>query len=149
MERLRQSIERKEVYEYMIGRNGYSYPNPYADMPTNPHDVFDSFKAMYSQSKAISVWKTCLENVVRMSADTEYSWLSLYYMVAYMRFEARDKQDVPPSADYINMVVENIKMQKETLSASKRWVGNDYEDGLWGDVQRMIGNIEEEFQRIL
>jgi hypothetical protein len=62
-----------------------------------------------------------------------------------MRYDVREKQDIPPAAELKSKVLENITAHKEILSQDKRWVGADYEDGSWGDVQRMINNINEEF----
>jgi hypothetical protein len=72
-EKLRQSLNKNELYEFMIGESGYAYPNPYADMPTNPHDVFDSFKNYYSQTKSNSVWEKYCDNVLKMSVHPDYA----------------------------------------------------------------------------
>lgn len=137
------ALAAEKVFEYLVGLNLYAYVCPYADMPTFPSEVFASIVSYYDTSKKTSVWKDFEKALLRISNDKTYSWVSLYYLVEYLRYSQR----VQPR-DLTNIafaVTKNITILKHAMIQSKAWVGRDYSNGLWGDIQRMIHNINEEF----
>ena len=139
---LKRALVADEFYEYLVGKKGYAYVCPYADMPTYPSEVFGSIVSYFNASKDLSIWQNFEKTVVAMSTDASYAWLSLYYLVEYLRYSQR----VQPR-NLTNLCVNitnNLGALKKELLHENAWVGSDYPDHLWGDVQRMIRNINEE-----
>jgi hypothetical protein len=143
------AIAREELFEYLVGGKNYGYIKPYADMPTYPSDVFASLIDYHKHSNDNHIWNYFAVGVTQVSADKTYSWLSLYYLVAYLRYITRHQAaksiGLPDATNLSQAIFVNLKALREFLSHSKRWVGCDYSNGLWGDVERMTRNINEEF----
>ena len=147
------AVAQHEFFEYLIGKEGYAYTNRYADMPTDPTDAFTSLVDLYNHVRDPKIWTSFSENVERISSDKSYAWLSLYYVAAYLRYTTRRKivnpKDPPNALILAQSVLTHLKKLQPTLSNDKKWVGRDYTDGLWGDIERMVHNLNEEFHLVL
>lgn len=142
LEILKTALLRGELYEYMVGQKDYGYVSPYADMPTYPADVFSSIVSYYNETKDKSIWPYFEASLVDISKDKAYCWFSLYYLAEYFRYSRRVR-----AVDLKNIsevIVENIVGNKSYLVHDHKWIGQDYPNGIWGDVKRMIDNINEE-----
>ncbi|MCB2377403.1 hypothetical protein LGH70_07415 [Hymenobacter sp. BT635] len=143
-DKLQQALGKGELFEYMVGENGYAYRNPYADMPTYPAEVFGSVVSYFDMTGNTSVWADFDASLLVLSADNEYSWLSLYYLVEYLRYSRRQR---PVDLTALSAtVLANLRATKGALQQATKWGGRDYPDGLWGDARRMVHNINEEHQ---
>jgi|GEM_PF-3835094 len=141
-ENLKRALQKGELFEYLVGEKDYAYVCPYADMPTYPAQVLASIVSYYDATGDSTVWQYFDASLLAVSADQQYAWLSLYYLVEYLRYSKRIR---PLNLTQLShTVVENVRAAKESLLAAKKWVGRDYPDGLWGDAQRMVTNINEE-----
>jgi hypothetical protein len=136
----------EELFEYLVGTKDYAYRNPYADTPTYPTDVFASLVDWYEHAKYPHIWVSFRESLLRVSTDKKCAWLGLYYLVAYMRYATREH--LVASKDLLGLastICTNLVQVKESLLRNKQWGGQAYANGLWGDVERMVRNINEEF----
>ena len=141
-DKLKQALAKGELFEYMVGEKGYAYRNPYADMPTYPAEVFGSVVSYYNTSGDDSVWPYFDASLAALSADEEYSWLSVYYLVEYLRYSQRQR---PVDLTALSAtILTNLRTTQVSLQQATKWGGRDYPNGLWGDVQRMVQNINEE-----
>ena len=142
LESLKGALLKGELYEYMVGQKDYGYVSPYADMPTYPADVFSSIVVYFNETKDKSLWSYFEASLVNMSADKMYCWFSLYYLAEYFRYSRRIR--IVDLKNISEIIVGNITDNKVHLIINYKWIGRDYYNGIWGDVQRMIDNINEE-----
>lgn len=141
---LREAIKLDKIYSYLIGEGDYNLVNPYAETPTDPHKAFESIADYYFKDKTIL--EKFIKALVQMSLDPNFAWLSLYYFIAFARFNNR--KDVGYDIRTLwNRIKKNVSLHEERLVFDKRWVGAMWPNGLWGDVLRMCSSIEEEIKK--
>src|SRR5687767_10240074 len=84
---LREAIKVDKIYSYLIGEGEFHLVNPYAETPTDPHKAFDAIAEHYSKDKIIL--EKFINALVQMSLDPNFAWFSLYYFIAFARFNNR------------------------------------------------------------
>ena len=143
---MQDALNNLQMFEYLAGLNGYAYVSNYADAPTETQDVFSSVTTYVGEDTNHAVWKYFETSWVDLSESREYSWLSLYYLYEYLNFLNRKKiLSDPKSKQLISVIAGNVSKNKISMKEDKRWVGRGYKDGLWGDAQRLINNINDDY----
>jgi hypothetical protein len=143
--KLREAVEKGELFEYMVGENGYEYVSRDADVPTEDQVVFASIVALYRETKDDSIWKYFQATWLAISTDATYSWLSLYYLYHCVNYITQPESYHIDIKGILPSIIDNLKKNKKYLSKNKRWVGSNYSDGLWGDAKRMINNLNTNY----
>lgn len=144
--KLREAIDRGELFEYMVGENGYEYVSRDADVPTEDQVVFASIVALYRETKDVGIWKYFQVTWLAISTDATYSWLSLYYLYHCINYVAKPESYHIDIKGKLPLIINNLKKNREALSKDKRWVGSNYPEGLWGDVKRMVNNLNANYK---
>lgn len=146
---LEQALKEHEFYNFITGDSKYSFTCQYANMPTDPHQVFDVILKYYNQSDDKRILQDFIFQIIVMSNDKDYSWLSLYYLASLLRFKIRSQVDMDLSP-LITEIQKNLIKHKDELLNDYRWVGADNsKGGLWADVERMTQNVNDEFGYLL
>jgi hypothetical protein len=137
------AIKNKELSSYLVGKGEYNSINPYSETPTDALKAFERIADYYFREK--SILNNFIASLEKMSSDRDYGWFSLYFFLAFARFVTKENIDF----DLLSLwtrIKNNVNTQEANLTNDKRWVGAMWPNGLWGDVLRMIKNIEEEIQ---
>ncbi len=114
----------------------------YADLPIDANKVINHFKQDIVNDV---VFRANLLSALKLLADDkDFSWFVLYYISSLLwLLRYNDFQfDVIGFIDYFNACLIKHESHYKTI---KKWGGANYENGLWGDVERMSKNIFEEF----
>lgn len=143
MEKLRRSLERNELYQYMAGKGEYYFHPSMADLPTDPDTAFRYIELYYDEDPAIlgDVHKALL----RMGEDPVMSWFSLYYLYALLTFHRAKGigTDVHP---LVRDIESNLERHRTPLTGNRAFEGSQWNNGLWGDVTRLTSIIRDDFQ---
>jgi hypothetical protein len=142
---IEQAIQNNELFSLLIGHDSYTFTNPYADTPTDPSRVMDGIISYYKQNGNEKILVDLKSAIYKLSEQEDLCWFALYYTVSCMRYEKREAINFENATRFYLDVVTNVKKNKSHLSKTKKWIGVEYNNGLWGDVQRMVKNINEEF----
>lgn len=146
MELLEKAISDKDLLSFLIGKDEYYFVCPYADMPTNPHDVQEAIIEYYKIKQDKIILKLYVDSIITLSLKDEMSWMAMYYLVDIIRNHSIGFINYGVDAVlFSNKILENITGQKKYLLNNKKWVGADYNNGLWEDVVRMRNNISENY----
>lgn len=141
MERLEKALEADQLYEYLLGKEGYYFHPALANLPTDPLAAFHFVEQHYQRDAAIL--EQCKMAIGRMSADPEFSWFSLYYLYALLNF-LRVRNIRMELSTLVRQIEGNLLSHKEQLIANTSYEGSEWKNGLWGDVMRMVTMIGKE-----
>jgi hypothetical protein len=140
---LKQAIDNNELFFYLTGQKSYAVPCPFANMPTDTHAILDSIEPTFVKDEFFQ--RLLINTLIQLSQSPEYSWLSTYYVVGFLRIERR-WGSIFLDDKIISKIREGLYTNMLYLKNSKKWIGNDWENGLWGDVLRMSNNIIEKYK---
>lgn len=140
------AIQSNELFDFLNGNNKkYIIDCPYADMPTNPDQVFDAIKDYNQRKPNSNIWNAFENELFKMCTSMEGSWLSIYYLSSYLSFRKYSGKDFIDLNSVIQAIENGINKYKTELSVSKTWVGKDFEGGLLEDAMRLIGILNNKF----
>lgn len=135
-------VKMEELLLLFKGKNGRGIPCSYSDLPTDPNKVIDKIKQEFIND--CSFRDRVIEDIIQISHDPKYSWLSLYYLYLIIRIIKVYKLPVDIK-NVVSKVEKGIIKFEPKLKLNFDWVGANYKNGLWGDVERLSKNIFEEF----
>lgn len=108
-----QAVQKDQIFDYLTGQNGYEIRLNEAYMPTDI--ISATFKIdEYLKNNPNFDKKKIIDAFFKMSSDSEWSWLIVYYS-AY--FERRNMQFLP-----LNELYENVKSNKVQLCKNNNWI---------------------------
>jgi hypothetical protein len=145
MEKIHHAIKEKELLLFLMGKGEYAFSNHYSNTPTDPHKVLDSIKIVIEGGNYPYIKDEFISSLIKLSQNQDLCWLSLYYLVGCMRWNARNQILIPNINELASTLIKNVSNNESFLNRNNNWIGAEYKDGIWGDVTRMIFNINEEF----
>ena len=143
---IKEIIKKGQLFEYMIGEKEYSHTSRDADVPTEDQIVFASLVALYKETNDVAIWSYFEATCIGISADHNYSWMALYYLAHCIVYSKKQDSYLLNLDKLVPVIISNIHHNKKYLSKNKKWVGANYNDGLWGDVKRMTENLNRRFE---
>lgn len=144
---LNEAIANNELSEFIMGSNKkYYLVCQYADMPTDPDQVFDSFKEYYQRTNDASIWVSFENEIVNLNTTSDGAWFSIYYLSMYLSYRKYTGKEFINLKSIIKVIENGLDKFKTELEKDKKWVGNDFENGLWGDVVRLVNILNMKFE---
>lgn len=146
IELLKEAIVKGELTEFMTGAvKKYYFACPYDDMPTDPEQVFDAIKEYYSETNSNTIWAEFQNALIEMTKDPAMVWISLYYLMNYLYYRDYKKSEFIDLELVITSIKNGLLESKEKLILNKNWTGAQFENGQWENANRLVKNINEEF----
>jgi len=147
LELLKDAIFNNEMADFILGSNKkYYLACPYADMPTDPDQIFDAFKEYYLETNNTEIWNSFEEEIIKLSYSDEGTWLSIYYLSMYLSYRKYSGKDFINIEKVTQSIENGLDFFKIKLFENKKWVGSDFENGLWGDSMRLLNIINKKFE---
>ncbi len=114
-------------------------------MPTDPTMVFQNILRVVKTTDSHDYWKFIESQFLILPSDSVGTWLSAYYLSALL-FAQQNKTALEVSSNkFISSIREGIEKHYILLKQDKRWVGANYQNGLMGDLERLINNLNGRF----
>ncbi|MGB3947170.1 MAG: hypothetical protein WBM13_04250 [Bacteroidia bacterium] len=143
---LSEAISNNELSEFIMGSNKKYYLScQYADMPTDPDQVFDSFKEYYQLTNDESIWVSFENEIANLNKVSDGAWFSIYYLSMYLSYRKYTEKEFINLETTIKVIENGLNKFKTELKKNRKWVGNDFENGLWGDVVRLVNILNNKF----
>lgn len=143
---LSEAIANNELSEFIMGSNKkYYLLCQYADMPTDPDQVFDSFKEYYQLTNDESIWVSFENEITNLNKVSDGAWFSIYYLSMYLSYRKYTEKEFINLKTTIKVIENGLNKFKTELKKNRKWVGNDFENGLWGDVVRLVNILNNKF----
>jgi hypothetical protein len=139
-----EAIESGTVYEVFIGLKNKSY-SQHASLPTDDEYVFNSWVAfLNSQSEPHDrFWALYKDTIFRISKHDELSWLSVYYLYAWLNYSQRKNHYPAEMQTIISTIIKNVSHFKDQLNQDYRWTGYEKANfSIWADVLRMLSILQ-------
>lgn len=114
-------------------------------MPTDPTAVFQNILRVVKTTDSHKHWKIIENQFLILPSDSVGTWLSVYYLSALL-FAQQNKTALDVSTNkFISSIRGGIEKHYILLKQDKRWVGANYQNGLMGDLERLINNLNGRF----
>jgi hypothetical protein len=144
---LNEAIARNEFSEFIICSNKkYHLVCQYSDMPTDPDQVFDSIKEYYELTNDKSIWSSFENEITNLNKISYGSWLSVYYLSMYLSYRKYTGKELINLDETIKVIENGLEKFKTELEQNKKWAGYEFENGLWGDVIRLVSIVNKKFE---
>lgn len=144
MNKLKLALEKDELYNFLTGNKAeYYIACKYADMPTDPDQVFDTIKNYSNEHQGI--WMDFQKTLIKLTENAEETWLSIYYLSMYLSYRNFKKSDFINLELVIKSIETGLSKSKEKLMTNKNWGGNQFDDGLWSDAIRLLTILNKKF----
>jgi hypothetical protein len=143
-EHLIEMVERDQLYLFLTGEGVYRYTPSYMDMPTDTELIVNTIGEYYrlGHPEIISSFKAA---VLQVSREPAAAWLAPYYCDEYLWLLKNHHIPDEDALAFVGSVLNNLLKIKEFLMADRRWIGENFKNGLWGDVLRMVKVISNSF----
>jgi uncharacterized protein YkvS len=134
--------ELNDILVLLKGENNIGFTCIHADLPIDAGKVINHYKQDLINDKDFR--DKLLLALKILADDKNFTWFVVYYVSSLLwLLRYNDFQlDIVEFIDYFNSC---LRKYESFLKMNKSWVGTGYENGLWGDVERMSKNIFEEF----
>lgn len=147
LELLKEAIANNELTEFIMGSTKkYYLVCQYADMPTDPDQVFDSFKEYYQLTNDKNIWASFENEITNLNKISDGAWFSVYYLSMYLSYRKYTEKELMDLKSTIKVIENGLNRFKTELEKNKKWVGNDFKNGLWGDVLRLVNILNNKFE---
>jgi hypothetical protein len=146
LELLKEAISRDELTDFFLGsKNEYYLVCPYADMPTDPDQVFDAIKEYDLEFPNSEIWIMFEYEIINISQTAIGTWLDIYYLSMYLSYRKYMNKNYINLNNIIRNIENGLVKFKSNLIENKNWAGFDFQDGLWGDSLRLTNILNEKF----
>ncbi|MCG8580369.1 MAG: hypothetical protein MI866_10645 [Bacteroidales bacterium] len=135
--------ELKDILTLLRGEVNNGFICIHADLPIDAGKVVNYYKKDIVNDND---FREKFLLALRMLADDKgFSWLVMYYISSLLWLHRYSvfPLDFTEFISYFNFC---LRKYESSLKQNNSWVGTDYKNGLWGDVERMATNIYEEFE---
>jgi hypothetical protein len=147
LELLKEAIFNNEFFEFIVGSNKkYYLACPYAEMPTDPDQVFDAIKEYYKVSNDQNIWLSFEKGMIKLNETSQGAWFSIYYLSMYLSYKKYTGKNFIDLSSLIQTIENGLNRFQSELHENKNWVGYDFENGLWGDANRLINILIKKFE---
>lgn len=143
--------ERGELSKYLCGEGGYAIlgnPDIPANIPTDFSRMIDGIYALYKAAPDENFIDEYVRAVVSLDDTPVHVWCA-YHAVFLQILDENGCLKYPPPftlPDEVRTRVRDNVLKNETaLRNCREYLGEDYKDGLWGDIARLDGILAEDY----
>lgn len=145
LKKLKIALEKAELSKYLIGDNGYEFPNRWVEEPTDLGTIFTLGFNLYVEEYGAEFLNDEIEKALIKLMETPIGcwWVIVIIYSSHYRFvESALKFEI----NIDNLVPElSLKLQnyKLDLINNKSWVGYRFNKGLWEQIENFVPKINE------
>lgn len=131
-----------KVKELLSGVAPYDFPNPDGNLPTDTALVI---RTMAEELQQDAEFRTkIISGFEQLMDDPELCWLSAYYLIDLLNLE-EFKKSAFITPNLIPLFQKGLEKNSSSLKHNKKWVGDIWENGIWGDMLRLNKIIFEAY----
>ncbi|MCB0630348.1 MAG: hypothetical protein R2824_33245 [Saprospiraceae bacterium] len=137
-----------QIVPFLTGSDGLSLENIYSDMPTDPNLVAQHIICFINENSIFcNKWKDVEKGLLKLAECPEGTWLLSYYLLSFTEYSKKNVHyfDGLDLVDLSTQLESSVKKFESSLRLDKRWTGANYENGLYGDVARLIRIINQDY----
>ena len=143
---LKTAILKDEFNDFLTGlKKEYYLVCPYADMPTDPDQVFDLIKEYDLEFPNSEIWIKFEIEIIVMTSTQIGSWLSVYYLSMYLSYRKYKNREFVNLIKIIQSIEKGLLNNREVLVQNRNWSGIDFQEGLWGDAVRLVDILNKKY----
>jgi hypothetical protein len=127
-----EAITKGELVQFLGGFPSYRITPQAADLPTEYDSAFLPIRTRIKEDPHLQ--KVVLEAIVTLSHNSEYGWGVLDYVTNLALLKKYQGLDLL-SKSFLESVAIGLRENKSNFISLKRWVGKEFDDGVWEMVR--------------
>jgi hypothetical protein len=127
-----EAMRKNELVQYLGGYPAYYIQPQAADLPTEYSVAFDPIRRRIKENPQLG--SSAIEAIKSLADDPEYGWGAIFHIGNLVLMKQYEGVNLL-SPELISMVAESLRRQKKTFESLKRWIGKDFENGVWEMVR--------------
>ena len=139
------AFKNNEFYELLLGLNNYNVNAP-VSVPTDwtliiYNGIFELYKHNTNQQESI---KTAFYDAIKklINGNEIELWVSSYIIFLMLHYQMKNKAPFNLSDEILNLFKSRLSKMKDQLSTNKKYEGNQYTNGLYGDIERLNNTLK-------
>jgi hypothetical protein len=136
-----EAIEKGELVQLLGGYPNYFIQPRYADLPTEYDCAFDPIRARIKDDPQLR--DAVLDAIITLAQDPVYGWGAIFHISNLALVKQYEGIDLI-SPELLTAVADGLRHNKEAYKSLKRWVGKDFEDGVWDMVRVVNRNLHDD-----
>lgn len=145
----RKAFEKREFYELLTGRSGYDVPvlGIPVRVPTDWTEIIPNgvFK-LYDESKDEGIIKQYSEAIIRIiNGNSTDIWIAANILFNQLSSQQKGKAPFNIKNEILRDFNEALKSKKNEISCNQEYDGNQYSNGLMGDIERLNRILETKY----
>lgn len=136
-----EAMRKNELVQYLGGFPAYHIEALAADLPTEYSVAFDPIRRRIKENQGLG--ELALTAIKSLAQDPEYGWGAIFHIdnLALMRqYEGVDLL----TPEFVSSVATSLRRNKDAFKTLKRWVGKEFEDGVWEMVRVVNRNLHND-----
>lgn len=130
--KFKKAMAKGELIQYLGGFPGYYIQPLAADLPTEYDVAFMPISRRIKDDPELQ--DQVLSAIKSLADDPEYGWGAIFYISNLVALKKHQDLDLL-RPDLVASVADGLRRNKEAFKSEKRWIGRDFEDGVWAMVR--------------
>jgi hypothetical protein len=135
-----EAVKNGELVQYLGGYPEYYLQPQAADLPTEYSDTFLPIKARIKDSPELG--EKVQEAIKSLANDPEYGWGAIFHIANLANLKQYQGIDLL-SPELVSSVADSLRQNRVAFIALKKWIGKNFEDGVWEMVRVVNRNIHK------
>lgn len=147
-----EALNRNEFEYALKGEREYALPTPYmcpvSELPTDWSKLLEEgIYKIYKLEPSYKIDQILEDSLLRIAKDVIgiYSSLNIFW-IQLMKEEYKVSPFVLRKERIIELLSKKIVENKQKFIKDKRWMGENQEKGLWGEIKRICNIIHEDYR---
>jgi hypothetical protein len=137
-----EAYQKGELVQFLGGYPEYHIQPLAADLPTEYSYAFTPIKSRIKDDLELRI--KVLEAIKNLAKDPEYGWGAIFHVSNLALFRKYHGIDLL-SPDLLDSLAESLRLNRDNFKSQKKWVGKDFEDGVWDMVRVINRNLHNDY----
>lgn len=118
-----------------------------AEVPTDWPNIIQTIYSIYREMPELMV-EDKFNKAIREICNKDFFELYCAVMVVFFQIMSEERNTAPFNIDrqkVISMLKNKLHYFESELKTCKEWTGKRYKDGMWGDICRVNGILNEDY----
>lgn len=138
-----EAMTKGELIHYLGGFPGYYIQPQAADLPTEYDTAFMPISRRIMDEPQLQA--QVLDAIKWLANDPEYGWGAIFHIGNLALLKKNQGLDLL-TPDLLMSVADSLRRNKEAFMSLKRWIGKDFEDGVWAMVRNKNRLLHKKYE---
>lgn len=139
-----------EMYDFLSGKNGYDLPvlDSSTNIPTDwtviiPNGIYVLYKNSEEKEKVKNDFFVAIRKM--LDGDSTEIWKVAYILFVLLKNQYKNNAPFTVDDSLVELFRNKVMTNKVQLSKNKKYEGEQFSDGLYGDIVRLNNILESKY----